>query len=502
VICARDGDCFRTDHLLTDLRRRTVSSGFVTLAAQGAKVVLNIGSLIVLARLLTPQDFGVVAMATTTLGFLRVFRDAGLSTATVQKESITHAQVSNLFWANVALSGLLSLIVVASAPAIAWFFHDRRLIAITILLSVTYLLSGSTVQPQALLNRQMRFKALAMIEIGSKAAGLVTGVLMALSGFGYWSLVGASLATEGASLLLTWPMSDWRPQAPRRNVGTRPLLKFGAGLTAGGSMNSLSQGVDSLLIGRSYGADSLGFYSRAMALLMRPSELLLGPINSVMLPILAKLQGDPKRYRRSFLQVYETLAFAGLALTGILLALSRPLTLVLLGPKWEQAAVIFGGFTLAAMYRPLSASSSWLFISQGRGDEFFLMNSILSVLAIVAVFVGLPYGPLGVALAYSVSGLLIRLPILFYLAGRRGPVSTWDLWIGFFHHLPVWGGGFAASWLARLLFADSSPLVQLAVCGTIGTLGALCFVGLLPAPRGAALRCLGALRDLKTAPAY
>ena len=185
----------------------------------------------------------------------------------------------------------------------------------------------------------------------------------------------------------------------------------------------------------------------------------------------------------------------------VLLALSRPLTLVLLGPKWEGAAVILGGFTLTAMYRPLSTSSSWLFTSQGRGSEYALMNSILSALAVVAVLAGLPYGPLGVALAFSVSGLLIRLPILYYLAGRHGPVTTTDLWMGFFRHLPVFGGSFGAAWLTRLLLADVNPLTQLLVCGTAGLLGGLCCVGAFPAPRVAALRCVAALRDLKTAAA-
>src|SRR5256885_810611 len=123
---------FGTDHLLTSLRQRTISSGLVTAAAQGAQFVLNLAYIMVLARLLVPQEFGLVAMVTTVMGFLRIFQDSGLSTATVQRQDITHAQVSNLFWVNVADGGMITLLVAASAPAVAWFYREPRLIDITL----------------------------------------------------------------------------------------------------------------------------------------------------------------------------------------------------------------------------------------------------------------------------------------------------------------------------------------------------------------------------------
>ena len=487
---------FRSDDLLIGLRKRTISSGFVTLAAQGAKFFLNLISIMVLARLLTPGDFGLVAIVTAVLSFLRVLKDGGLATATVQSESLTHAQVSNLFWLNVALSGLLSVTVAASSPVIAWFFHDPRLIDIALLLSLTFVISGLTIQPQALLNRKMRFKALALIEIGAVAASLITGVVLALFGFGYWSLVGASLATEVVGLVLTWTVSSWRPQPPRRDSGTLPMVLFGARLTGGSLLYSISRGVDSVLIGWRYGADSVGLYSRALALLMRPLEQLLAPISSVLLPTLSRLQGEPERYRRVFLQAYESIALAGFVLSGLLLALSQPLTVVLLGPQWEDTAAIFGAFAIAALYLPLAASSTWLFSSQGRGHEYLLMQSILSTLTIVAFVAGLPFGPLGVALSFALSGLLIRLPILYFLAGRRGPVSTNDLWRVFLRHLPVWGVVCGVTWLARLWFEDIRPLPQLLVCAAIGLSGGSCFVWAFAAQRRVAWRCFDAVQDL------
>src|SRR5204863_7262559 len=185
-------------------------------------------------------------------------------------------------------------------------------------------------------------KALAVIEVGSMVVGVFVAVLMAALGYGYWSLVGSSLSIETAGLILTLSVSRWRPQLPTRHSGIGPLVSFGAHRTAGDFILSLARGSDNLLIGRFNGAAAVGLYSRASALLIGPLQQFLSPINAVFIPALSRLQSQPKRYRSTFLPVYEAIALAGFFFTGLCLALARPLTLVLLGPKWEQASVIFG----------------------------------------------------------------------------------------------------------------------------------------------------------------
>jgi O-antigen/teichoic acid export membrane protein len=405
---------FATDHLQADLKGRTISSGLITVSAQAAKFLLTVGSTMILARLLTPRDFGLVAMVTTVTSFLRVFKDAGLSIATVQRDRITQAQVSNLFWINVGVSCLGGLILAASAWAIASFYHNPRLIPIALLLSLTFIISGSTAQHQALLKRQMRFKALAVIEVGSVAFSVLVGVSLAILGYRYWSLVWAILSTEVAGLLLTWSVSRWRPQLPTWGSGVGPLVSFGAHRTAGDFILSLARGCDNLLIGRFYGAAAVGLYSRASALLLRPLDQFLGPINAVFIPALSRLQSQPERYRSTFLRLYEAIALIGFLFTGLFLALARPLTLVLLGPKWEQAAVIFAGFTLAALCIPLANASAWLFTSQGRGRDMFVTQLINSCAIVLSFVAGLPFGPVGVAIAFSVSNLLVRIPNYYF----------------------------------------------------------------------------------------
>jgi O-antigen/teichoic acid export membrane protein len=487
---------FATDHLLTNLKGRTVTSGLITGVAQIVQFVLNLGSIMILARLLIPQDFGLVAMVTTITGFLRIFNDAGLSTATVQREGITHAQVSNLFWTNVGLGGLISLILAVSAPGVAWFYREPRLVGVTLALCITFLLTSSTVQHLALLYRQMRFRTIALIQVSSLAVGVVVGIGMAWLHYGYWSLVGMQLSTPVISFLLIWSASRWRPQLPRRRSGTRSLLGFGANLTASSFLWSLARGSDSLFIGRFYGSASLGLYSRAAALVARPVEQFMSPLESVFVPMLSRLQTQPERYRRVVLQAYEVIAVVSFLCSGLLFALAHPLTVVVLGPKWEKAAAIFAGFTFVGLYIPVASVAGWLLSSQGRGRHFLILSSISSALTIVFFLVGLPFGPVGVATSNSAFCLLIALPLGYYIAGREGPVTTRDLWSRFFKHMPLWGVVCGTTWLTRTLVSNLAPAEQLLICAAVGLLAGVVFVWAYPPSRHAAMNLLTALQEL------
>jgi polysaccharide transporter, PST family len=300
------------------------------------------------------------------------------------------------------------------------------------------------------------------------------GITLALLGYGYWSLVWSILGAEIGGLLLTWSISRWRPQFPKRRSGVGPLVSFGAHRTTGDFIVALARGSDNLLIGRFYGAAAVGLYSRASALLLRPLEQFLSPINAVFVPALSRLQSKPERYRSTFLRLYEAIALVGFFSTGLFLALTRPITLVLLGPKWEQASVIFGGFTVAALCLPLANAAAWLFTSQGRGRDMLLTQLANSCAIVLSFIAGLPFGPVGVAMAFSVSTLLVRIPLCYFSVGRCGPVKTVDLWKVFFRHLPIWIVVFSVTSLARALAVNLSPLIQLLVCVPIGvTVGAV-----------------------------
>ena len=305
---------FGTDHLLADLKGRSVRGGAVTLTSQAMKFVLQMGSTVVLARLLLPSDFGLIAMVTAVTGFVAMFKDAGLSMATVQREDITHDQVSTLFWINVALSVAVMLVVAALAPAIAAFYSEPRLLWVSLALAGTVLFGGFTVQHQALLRRQMRFKALAVVEVVSMTGGIAVAIAMALMEFGYWSLVGMVAGTAVVNAVLVWVLCDWRPGRPKRGCGVGQMVKFGGGLTGFNFLNYFTRNSDNVIVGFALGSGPLGVYSKAYNLLMLPIRQINAPVGSVMLPALSRLQDDPVRYRRAYLQALSAIAMVGMPL--------------------------------------------------------------------------------------------------------------------------------------------------------------------------------------------
>ncbi|MFH1754544.1 MAG: oligosaccharide flippase family protein, partial [Candidatus Latescibacterota bacterium] len=219
------------DHLGTDLRRRSVRGGAVTIGNQAAKLLLTMGSTAIIARILTPDDFGVIAMVLAIIGFIAIFKDLGLAMATVQRNDISHRQVSTLFWINVGVSLLIALIMASMGPVLGWFYNEPRVVKVSLVLAGTIVFSGLTVQHQALLRRQMRFGAVAVVDISAVFIGFLTGVLCALAGMGYWSLVAIPMVRETVAMLGMWICCGWRPGKPVRSSGVRALVSFGAHLT-------------------------------------------------------------------------------------------------------------------------------------------------------------------------------------------------------------------------------------------------------------------------------
>lgn len=444
---------------VTDARRQTVSNTLVTCTSQAVVLVINIATIAALARLLTPSDYGLVAMVLGAMAFMRPVSDAGLSIATIQTSRLTHAQLSNLFWLNTCLGAGMALILALAAPLLAAFNSEPRLISLTLALSATFLLLGLSVQHMALLKRQMKFRTIAAIEIGSAASGFVAGLSAALMGMGYWSLVVLQLITPAAILVASWLLAGWQPGPPRRSVGTRPLVTLGASLTASSFLWALARGADLILIGRVLGVEALGLYSRAISLVNRPVEQAASPLAAVFVPTLSRLRGNTEVYRRAARDTHALLAFAGLAAAGLLLPIAAPLTAVLLGPQWSAAAPIVAALSLLVVYVPLTLVPGWILSSQGRGRDFLILSCASSTLTVAAFVAGLPYGPVGVALSFSVCALVLLLPITVYIVGGNGGVTRADLAMPPLKQLPAYFIAYAAA-AAAIRVADR-PAVQI-----------------------------------------
>lgn len=469
---------FRTDHLLHNIGQRAMSGGIVTVATQATKFVLNIGGAAILARLLSPREFGLVGMVLAITGLAGIFNTLGLSTATVQRQDITQEQVSNLFWINIGASGIVSIACCSLSPVLAWFYRDARVEPIMVVMSLVFLLSGSTVQHRALFTRQMRFVSIGIIDVTSMFVGFGTACVLAWLGFSYWALVAQQLSNAFACLVLTWCVSNWRPSLPCRGSGVRSLVSFGAHLTAADFLALFLANTDSILIGRFFGPTPLGLYSRASVLLKRPLDQVVAPINAVMDPVLSRLQSNPEQYRRTFLRTFGVLAMLVFSFSAMCFALSRPLVLLILGPKWVGVIPLLSAFALVAVSAPLGAVTCWLYQTQGRGKDQLKSHAIAGTITAISYAVGLLWGPLGLILALAISGAAIGLPVVYFIGGRTGPVSARDLWATYFAKIPAWGTVYLATFAARTAVADFSPLVQLLVCVP----GGLVFGGALLMP--------------------
>ncbi len=420
---------FETAHITDSVEASAVRGGRFVAMAQVVRSLLDVVATLVLVRLLLPGEFGLVGMVTAVIGFAGLFKDLGLSAVTVQREDIGHRHVSALFWINVALSSVLLVIVAAASPAIAWFYAEPQLTQIGLALSATMLLGGHANQHVAILRRQMRFRALAIIETTSIAIGMVVAIGSAFEGVGYWALVFRSLASGAVTVVGSWLACGWRPSPPRGVEGLREMIVFGADLTGFSVINYFARNLDDVLIGRFTNADTLGQYQKAYNLLMLPLRRLNTPVTAVAVPTLSRLQNEPERYRMVYLRIVRLVILLSMPLAAYLILTADELVLVVFGEHWKEAGRLFGVLGIAALTQPLTNSTGWLFISQGRTREMLRWGIFGAVTAIVAFIAGLPWGAYGVAVAYVGSGLLIRTPALLWYVGRSGPVSTRDFYV-------------------------------------------------------------------------
>jgi O-antigen/teichoic acid export membrane protein len=407
-------DFFDAPGMLANLKERSIRGGVFMVGGQAAITALRIVSTIVLTRLLDPKDFGLIAMVMVITGFAEMFQDMGLSDAAIQRKDITHHQVSNLFWINISASFALSALTIVIAPFLALFYNEPQLLWITIVLSVNFMLTGFGIQHMTLMKRQMRFGEIILMRIIAMSVGIIVGVVTALSGGGAWSLVFMTLASSLTNTAEVWRLCVWRPGWPVRSGGIRQLLAFGGNLTGFNIVLYFAQNMDSVLLGRYCGAAPLGLYNRASSLSLIPSGQIVAPISAVAVPTLSRLQDDPERYRRYYLKAISLIALVTMPGVIFLIIMADGLIRLAFGEKWLAVSGIFAVLGINGFIRPILSTTGWLFVSTGQADRMFKLGIVWSICIVGAFFAGLPYGPIGVATAYTVCLSCLTIPAFWY----------------------------------------------------------------------------------------
>ena len=403
---------------MQNLKGMVVRGGFAKLSGRAANLVLRLGVMAALARILNPQDFGLVAMTTAVTGVFHLLASAGLSEATVQSDTITDEQKSTLFWINLLVGTILGLLCVALAPALVKLYHEPRLFWLTVVAGAGFVLSALAVQHSALLRRQLRYTTLTIIEVLSQLASVAAGVGMALGGLGYWTILGMTLVSNAVYAVCVWGATGWIPGPPRRTAGVRNMLSFGGIITLQNAVVYVAYNFEKVLLGRFWGADALGIYERGYRLVNLPTAELNGAIGEVAFSGLSRIQNDPARLRSYFLKGYALVLSMTLPITIFCAVFVDDIIGLLLGPKWKDVAVIFRLLTPTILIFGIINPFAWLQYSIGHQVRGLKIDLVIAPLVIAAYIIGLPYGPRGVAFAYSAAMTLWCVPhVLWCLHG-------------------------------------------------------------------------------------
>ncbi len=434
----------------------------ITGIAQGWKFVVSLVSSILLGRLLAPSDFGLVATIGPIVAFADLLRDLGFTQAVVQRRDIEPGEISALFWLSVGVTVVLATLLSLSSHVVAVFFHEPRLTLLMVVAAWTLVLGSFSALPIAWLNRKLRFSALALIEICASGAGLAAAVACAWATRSYWSLMVSAVVYSLTAAIMAQVLSGWRPGRPNFGPAVADMARFGAGVSTSNLFNFFARNADNLLIAKADGPALLGLYDRAYKLMLLPISQVTWPVSRVLTPVLTRQRERLGEYRDTY---YSAVSYLMIAAQPGLLAVvffAAPVIHIVLGARWDGVAPIFAWLGLTALMQIASSSYGWLFLSQGRARDLAVTSIVGSIIAVASFLVGLRWGPLGVATAYAVVDLAVRLPFGTWLVGRRGLVSAAGLAKELaLPHLTALGAAAATLWVLRARNAEPSALLIL-----------------------------------------
>jgi O-antigen/teichoic acid export membrane protein len=455
----------RGSHRVSDpsLGSRAARGGFTVVVGQIVRILIQVVSVSVLARLLSPSDYGLVAIVLAIVGIGEIFRDFGLSTAAIQARVVTNDQRNKLFWLNTGIGAVLTVLCVAAAPVVSIIFHQHDLTPITRALSFTFLLNGMAAQHEADLNRNLRFTALVTVNIGSQAVGTVVAIVVASLGGGYWALVAQQIVAGIVTLAAFVILTRWIPRLPKRGVDVSSFVRFGFGLVGSQMIGYLNNNVDTVTIGIRFNTVQLGYYNRGYQLLFRPLSQLRAPTTSVALPVLGRVRDDRKRTDAFLVRGQLALGYTLVAAVAISAGAARPIVEVFLGHQWSTVAPVFALLSLAGIFQTIAYVGSWVYLSRGLTGSLVWFSMVSLAIKIVCVLVGSQWGIVGVAAGFALAPALTW-PISIWWLSRLTPLPARELYLGAGRIL-LCSAISAGVTLAVVQATGSLPYVVQLVCG-------------------------------------
>lgn len=413
------------------LKKVASRGALITAGSQFVRLAVQLAGIAVLARLLDPDQYGLMAMTLAVVGIGEVVRDFGLSNAAVQAENLSSGQKTNLFWINLGIGVGLAVLLIGLAPLIAAFYGNDSLTNVLRVLAATFVINGASAQYRAHLNRAMRFGSLAVAGTAGAVVSLAVAISMALMGLGVWALVGQQLGLTVVPLIVMVVAARWLPGLPRRGQQMRSLVSYGWYLMVTQLVGYASRNVDSVIIGRQFGAEVLGFYDRAFQMLMLPLNQLNAPSTTVALPVLSSLQKKEDEFNR-FLVKGQTVMTSVVAVTfAFASAQAVDAVSIFLGPGWEKSALIFQILSIAGVLQAASYATYWVFLAKGLTASNLRFALISRPIVILVILGGSFWGVYGVAVAYG-GGLVFNWIFgLWWIRKAANAPARQMFWSGF-----------------------------------------------------------------------
>ncbi|MBE7473843.1 MAG: colanic acid exporter [Anaerolineae bacterium] len=405
-----------------DLKEKTLKGVAWITFAQIIKQVLQYGILIVLTRLLSPQEFGLVAMIVVFTGFIEMFRELGLGAALVQNQQVKDIHYTSVFWLNLVTGLVLTGLTFIAAPLIAMFYDEPRLTPLTSLVAVDFFITSLSITHGTILSRSMQFRLLAFVDIMAAGIAGAVAITLAMTGYGVWSLIWRTLINSIVETLILWRVSNWRPRWLFDRAAVTELLGFSSNLLAFNVLNYWVRNGDNLLIGKFIGTAELGIYARGYSMMTLPISQVTQVLGRVMFPALSTIQHDRARVKEIYLRAVAMIALVTFPLMLGLFTVAEPFVLTVFGVKWVQLVPLLRIFSLLGMVQSITVTIGWVLQSQGRTDLMLRWRLTTGIILFGGFVMGVWIGTIeAVALIYVfISGVVLPYPSFTFRSGLSG----------------------------------------------------------------------------------
>jgi len=459
-----------------DTRSIAARGGATVLTSQLIKLVLQFVSTVVLARLLTPEIFGLMAMVLAVTTMAEVLRDFGLSTAVLNARTISPMQQSNLFWVNTGIGFGCTVVMLLAAPLLGLIYDQPEIVDVALVVAIVFTLNGMSTQFITSVNRQLRFRALMLIDLAPQIISTSIAVTLAVHDCGIWSLAAQQISLSLITLLLSWTLSGWTPNRPTKQVPIREFVVAGGHVAGTRILSVIAQNAPSMGIGVSLGASQLGIFNRAFQLCLMPLNQINAPMTRVALPLLSELSTNNQRFSQAIRKSQSISLYLTAPLLLLMAGLSSPIVEILLGPGWEPVAPILTALCIGGAFRAISQVTFWVFVSKKLTRQQLRFSSISQPLIAAITLVGLFWGTLGVAIAHSVAYCLVWAMGISYI-GRLANIPARDLMVDAIRTLTICGAPIAfLAYFAASFIDNSLASVLAAVVGALIYMTLICLV--------------------------